>query len=334
MKKLSTLALILVLFGFITTEAANKCTITGAVSISSASFCSTLSDGDTLWIGSSSDTLYIDNHNTTYASTDLIIYIVDSGVVSWNANYTWSLGANTVLVMGNGGDLHAPSPCNANQKFRLGSSNIASCSGGNATFSFNDIINLGGYDPANPPVPVELMNFDYKVLDSKLTGSVVELNWKTASELNNDRFEIYKSNNGQEFELVQTVSGSGTSASISSYSVVDQVGSKDDNLFYKLVQIDFDGQTETFAILKVDLAIKKDVVIFPNPTNGTLNVSHVGGEYVSNVITLTNLSGQTVLTESLNSATSVDVSSIKPGVYFVRITSENKEVINQRLIIK
>jgi hypothetical protein len=334
MKKQLIFALVVVLAGFTQSEAANKCTITGAVSISSTSFCSTLSDGDTLWIGSSSDTLIIDANNSTYASTDLVIYIVDSGVVYWTDNYIWYLGSSTKLVMGNGGDLAAPSPCNANQKFRIGSSNIASCSGGNATYSFRDIIDFGGYDPANPPVPVELMNFGHNVISADLSGSVVELNWQTASELNNDRFEVYRSVNGQDFDLVQVVPGVGTSSNINKYSIVDQAAHSNKALYYKLVQIDFDGTSETFKVLSVNLSnLEGQVSIYPNPAQDEVEFKISNSTDEPAEITITNINGEVVLSQTVKNSVKLDVSEWRTGLYFIRATSNNTEVVNRKLLI-
>jgi hypothetical protein len=337
MKKQLLFALTLVLAGFTQSEAAIRETISGSVSISdtNSTFNRNLSDGDTLWIGSSSDTLFIDANNSTYASTNLVIYIVDSGVVYWTANYSWNLGANTKLVMGNGGDLAAPSPCNANKMFKLGTSNIASCSGGNATYSFRDIMDFGGYDPANPPqVPVELMHFGHKVLSADLSSSVVELNWQTASELNNDRFEVYRSVDGEDFDLVQVVAGAGTSSNINTYSIIDKAGHINKTLFYKLVQIDFDGASETFKVLSVRLSNLEDQVsIYPNPAQDEVEFRITNPSDESTEITITNLNGEVVLTETVKSSVRLNVSELRTGLYFLRATSNNTEVVNRKLII-
>ena len=332
MKNQLITALVLVLAAFTQSEAANKCTITGSISVSSSSFCSTLSDGDTLWIGSSSDTLFIDTNNSTYASTNLIIYIVDSGVVHWTGRWDWTVGAGSKLVMGNGGDLDSPSPCDANKKFKFGTDNIASCSGGNADYSFRDIIDFGGYDPNNPPVPIELMSFGHKVISTDLSGSVVEINWQTARELNNDRFEIYRSENGEDFDIVQVVPGAGTSSKINSYSIVDQARPNTKILYYKLVQIDFDGTSEAFKALSVNLSnLEGQVSIYPNPAQNEIEFKISNAK--STEITITNINGDVVLAKTVKDSVRVDVSEWRAGLYFLRATSNNTEVVNRKIVI-
>jgi hypothetical protein len=333
MKKQLLFALTLVLAGFTQSEAAIKCTITGSVNVSNvATYCNTLSDGDTLWIGSSSDTLFINRDDSTYINIDLIIYIVDSGVVYWTDNYKWYLGENTKLVMGNGGDLAASKPCNANQMFKIGTSNIASCSGGNATYSFRDIMDFGGYDPANPPLPVELMYFKHNVVSVDLSSSIVELNWQTASELNNDRFEIYRSVDGENFDLVQVIPGVGTSSNINTYSILDQAAYSNKALFYKLVQIDFDGTSETFKVLSVNLSNLEDQVsIYPNPAQDEVEF-RISSDQTTE-ITITNMNGQVVLAETIVNYVKLDVSKLTKGLYFLKATSDKSEIVNRKLII-
>jgi hypothetical protein len=331
MKKQLLFALTLVLAGFTQSEAATKYTIIGSVHIASSSFNTTLSDGDTLWIGSSSDTLVIDANNSFYASTNLVIYIVDSGVVYWTANYTWTVGANSTLVMGNGGELAAPSPCNTNKMLKFGGSNIASCSGGNALYSFADIINRGGYNP-NVGVPVELMYFKHNVVSVDLSSSIVELNWQTASELNNDRFEIYRSVDGENFDLVQVIPGVGTSSNINTYSILDQAAYSNKALFYKLVQIDFDGTSETFKVLSVNLSNLEDQVsIYPNPAQDEVEF-RISSDQTTE-ITITNMNGQVVLAETIVNYVKLDVSKLTKGLYFLKATSDKSEIVNRKLII-
>jgi hypothetical protein len=333
MKNNFLFALILVLSAFTQSKAA-KCTITGTVNASTlTTYCGTLTDGDTLYIGSSSDTLIIDNNNNIYAATKLVVYIVDSGVVYWTGNYSWALGSETKLIIENGGDLYtgAASLCTANKKLKIGGQNIASCNGNGADFSFGQIINGGGFDPENP-LPVELTYFEHKLITADLSGSIVELNWQTASELNNDRFEIYRSVNGVDFDLVQVVPGVGTSSNINTYSVVDQSKYTNKALYYKLVQIDFDGTSETFEILKVNLSnLENQVSIYPNPAQDHVEFKISTDEPTD--ITITNMNGEVVLTKTIVNFVRLDVSQLTSGLYLLRASSNNTEVVNRKLII-
>ncbi|MBL0102387.1 MAG: hypothetical protein IPP51_00605 [Bacteroidetes bacterium] len=67
------------------------------------------------------------------------------------------------------------------------------------------------------PLPVELLSFEGKNVNHKN-----ELNWSTATEINNDRFEIEKSTDGILFYMIGQVSGNGTKSCRSDYQFCDE----------------------------------------------------------------------------------------------------------------
>ena len=101
-------------------------------------------------------------------------------------------------------------------------------------------------------LPVELLGFSAECKDN-----YVELNWQTASEINNDYFEVEKSTDGINFLSIGYVSGAGNSNSVSTYSLQDfEQGT--DLVYYQLKQVDFNGETsysELVALDKCDDAI-------------------------------------------------------------------------------
>lgn len=81
--------------------------------------------------------------------------------------------------------------------------------------------------------------------------------------------------------------------------------------------------------------------IFPNPTTNYLNVSipDVPAEFRSNTLELklTNLQGQTVFAQSLNTLDVtfiMDVAEYSSGVYFLSLVSEGVELNTQKVILK
>lgn len=89
-------------------------------------------------------------------------------------------------------------------------------------------------------LPVQLISFT-----GKCNKENIELEWVTVSELNNDRFEIYKSYDGINYEWYTQAPGHGTTSQIFTYSTED----KDTSfraIYYKLVQIDYDGKITNY----------------------------------------------------------------------------------------
>ena len=120
----------------------------------------------------------------------------------------------------------------------------------------------------NCPLPVDLVSFNALLNDEQ-----VALEWKTASEENNEGFEIQKSSNGSDWEVLDWVKGNGTTSEINVYNYLDRAPSIGEN-YYRLKQIDYDGQFEfsDIVILRNDVA-GVVVEVSPNPSPGDVNVT-------------------------------------------------------------
>lgn len=95
------------------------------------------------------------------------------------------------------------------------------------------------------------------------------LAWKTASETSNFGFEIERSLDGNHFYQIGFVPGHGTTAQSHLYEFLDeQVESIE--LYYRLKQVDCDGQYTYFPILKVARQLPSRLQVYgnyPNPFN-------------------------------------------------------------------
>jgi hypothetical protein len=128
-------------------------------------------------------------------------------------------------------------------------------------------------------VPIELISFTASILQSE---KAVQLNWTTATETNNSRFEINRKKleaRSQEIEWkdIGFVPGFGTTTELKSYSFIDK-NVTTGTYKYRLKQIDFDG---TFAYsneieVAVDFTPKGFVLYqnYPNPFNPTTTIKY------------------------------------------------------------
>ena len=71
--------------------------------------------------------------------------------------------------------------------------------------------------------------------------------------------------------------------------------------------------------LSVEEVITNNVRLYPNPTNGILNVEGEGAMTIS----VMNMLGQKVLETTANGNTTIDLSGFESGIYMVRIETEN-----------
>ena len=71
---------------------------------------------------------------------------------------------------------------------------------------------------ANDPEMAELLPVELVTFTAKSENDLVTLAWQTASELNNDGFEVQLSVNGEHFEAIGFVKGHGTSTTAQHYT--------------------------------------------------------------------------------------------------------------------
>jgi hypothetical protein len=66
--------------------------------------------------------------------------------------------------------------------------------------------------------------------------------------------------------------------------------------------------------------------VFPNPTNGQLNIDGDLSRYTK--YSITNMSGQLILEDQLNESL-IDVSFIDEGIYFITLESNDDKVTHK-----
>ncbi|WKZ72421.1 MAG: M14 family zinc carboxypeptidase [Ignavibacteriaceae bacterium] len=113
-------------------------------------------------------------------------------------------------------------------------------------------------------VPVELSSFSGKLVDG-----TVNLEWATASEVNNKGFEVQRSVNGSEWATVGFIDGAGTKTATTDYSFSEKINFTG-TIQYRLKQIDFDGTYRLYGPVDIESApvLSYDLMQnYPNPFN-------------------------------------------------------------------
>jgi len=183
----------------------------------------------------------------------------------------------------------------------------------------------GTIDNQSNTLPIELVSF-YLLKQSE----VVQLNWVTASELNNSGFEIQRSSDAKEWQRITFVEGAGNSNEILKYTFVDNKPNMVN--YYRLKQIDFDGAFEYSQMLYAELASNNNISIYPNPTNNTLNISGFDRSEIKTIALYNNM-GKLIRKISVNT-TKIDVSGLSSGYYFIQLKNINGSCVNQEFIKK
>jgi len=89
------------------------------------------------------------------------------------------------------------------------------------------------------------------------------LTWATASEINNDHFSVQRSQNGVDWHELSIVPGAGSSSSRIDYELKDY-NYKSGLMYYRLVQVDFDGTATIYDPVSVN-SVSTEIQVFPNP---------------------------------------------------------------------
>lgn len=165
-------------------------------------------------------------------------------------------------------------------------------------------------------LPVELLNFT-----GKSTAGVNLLTWQTASETQNKGFDIERSTYGSRFEKIGFVAGNGTIFINQSYSFEDTAPNEGVS-YYRLKQLDFDGDFEYSNIVSIDQKAKNNVGIFPNPGSGIFTITGLL-DIENEQFMITNSSGQHFSVDIQNNG-QLDLSALSPGVYHLRVATSGQ----------
>ena len=117
--------------------------------------------------------------------------------------------------------------------------------------------------PSSNVLPISLEYFDVK-----LNGERVAIEWRTATETNNDFFTVMKSYDASTFEILGTVNGAGTSTVKHNYKFYDEEPQNGIN-YYKVKQTDFDD-VSTYTPTKSIKFKKKNVYMQVYPIPGKI----------------------------------------------------------------
>jgi hypothetical protein len=148
----------------------------------------------------------------------------------------------------------------------------------------------------------------------------VLISWATASETNNKGFEIEQSENGADFVKVGFVEGKGNSSSLNNYQLALNNAL---TAYYRLKQIDFDGQFEYSPIRYVEGS--SIFAVYPNPTTGVLHLQ-VADTKQAIQVSLLNTKGIAVLSTSgkvgeTETVLNEKLATLPAGVYVLQVRS-------------
>jgi hypothetical protein len=200
----------------------------------------------------------------------------------------------------------------------------------------NGVDQLHAGDCASIVLPVELASFD-----AVISGDRVELNWATASELNNAGFELQRATKQTTFRKIAFVAGAGTTTEPRSYRFSDPNIEANVHYRYRLKQIDFDGTTSFSEVVEVFTENPSAVElseIYPNPIAGgraTLRINIANDQ--EGRVEVFDVRGALVDSKPLRLAAGenrimFDTDELAPGAHFVRVHVGNRTQYRQFVV--
>ncbi len=201
----------------------------------------------------------------------------------------------------------------------------------------NNEMYVDDYRFSDTPLPVELTSFTANAING-----FVELNWLTATEINNQGFEIERRTESSEFRTIGFVEGNGTTTEQNSYSYIDKTAEQGMN-FYRLKQIDFDGTYAYSDVIEVNATGPLSFELaqnYPNPFNPTTNIKFSVPESGNVKLSVYNLLGEevAVLLNGFSQAGTFEVtfnaSNLSTGVYLYKLQSANSVQTKKMMLLK
>jgi hypothetical protein len=186
-------------------------------------------------------------------------------------------------------------------------------------------------------LPVKL---EYFTAEKKDEHSAL-LKWTTASEINNDHFEIERSDNATEWFKIGQVQGAGNSNENIDYSLVDEEPLAGPN-YYRLKQIDYDGHFAYSEIAEVEFGAGQKstavMTIYPNPlpAGKPLNIALAGTSDAIKHIMITNDLGQPVYQKDPTDEQGYRITglTLPTGTYIINVVSQSNETFTSKIVIQ
>lgn len=196
---------------------------------------------------------------------------------------------------------------------------------------------IGSVNALMTPLPLELIAFE-----ANLKNDIVNLNWATATEVNNDYFTVERTNDLMNFTVVGFTDGAGTSNAVRKYQYLDTKPVQGWN-YYRLKQTDFDGRF-TYSDF--------ESIYFEKRTHFDLNITPVPAQSDNAVFILTGVpdkevklsvydsNGRTVFSRTIRTGASGSVryaadftASLLPGVYVAKAICDD-QMVTKKIIFR
>lgn len=179
-------------------------------------------------------------------------------------------------------------------------------------------------------LPVKLLN-----LTGYIKNQGIQLEWKTQSEINMERYDVERSSNGQQFVKTGTVQTKGNSNVVLSYAWFDASPFNNIN-YYRIKSVEKSGVVSYSEVIKVNIISgRSEIVFYPNLViSNTINLQLKNIPQGAYSLSLINTLGQQVfkkliLHDGSTSMQAVPVNNVPAGMYFLNLSGNGIKFTKQ-----
>ncbi|HQQ95230.1 MAG TPA: T9SS type A sorting domain-containing protein [Bacteroidia bacterium] len=197
--------------------------------------------------------------------------------------------------------------------------------------------NSGVIGSATGPLPIELLSFS-----AHNTVQAIQLVWETASEKNNEVFEIERSQNGLDFLKLGSLPGAGNSTIRIRYEWLDRFPAEGIN-YYRLKQTDKDGAYKYSPIVFANMISDFDLRVFPNPllSGEVLNLDIADNTSTELFVSISDITGKAIYSQKVYLSHNVHAGRLQtnplclePGLYMLRLENVYKKSRVIKLLVR
>lgn len=192
-----------------------------------------------------------------------------------------------------------------------------------------EFLNLGGCDRCDHIAKIELSTLPVELVELKAENheSDIMVSWKTATQKNNDYFQVEHSLDGKQFTAIARVKGAGTSNQQKIYQHLHQNPGEGTH-YYRLKQVDLGGSFEFSKLVSAKILADNAIQLFPNPTDGIFNIQfkNISGKAI---VKVSDALGRTILQQTLSSDDQIDISNQPAGWYVVEIRQGENTLVQR-----
>jgi len=169
------------------------------------------------------------------------------------------------------------------------------------------------------PLPVQLKN-----ITATIKSNDVSINWDVADEIGIIKYEIQKSNDGNNFSSI----GSINATKSTNYNFIDPY--QNGISYYRIKVLAQDGTYFYSKIVKVNYNNNRSIITYPNPVSNKLTIFGLQGKSYLRII---NQLGQTLSEQkTIANSFSIDLSNYKSGVYTLSISDDLGRITTKKII--